>query len=242
MRISFLQILTVFAAVWFSAPPARAAATLQIEPVRLELPPSSRRSTKILVKNHGNAEVNLQARVYLWTQGKDGKDILEPTFDFVLTPPIMRLSGGESQTIRLRMRADSDAREEKTFRLLLEELPPSDRQPGIFMRMQYLLPIFVGGQDPGADPVDVWLERTEEFCAVRVRNRRSRHVNIQSLRAVGEGRSIHVTAPLYVLAGAELELPCPAELRGIPLTVEIQLDSDAGFFTSTGSHSSAVAP
>jgi fimbrial chaperone protein len=211
---------------------AQAAALLQIQPVRLTLPASGH-AGKIKIINQSPQPAVLQARIYAWSQAQDGTDRLEPTSDVLFSPPIMTIEAGGTQTLRLAQRHDpsAGAASERTFRMALEELPSKSEGTGLTLRMRYLVPVFSGGEDGHAGPVNIQLVGTGTGCRITLENEGTRHVSVRKLEGRADEETLDVPAPLYVLGGARISLPCPPALRERRNIEQIHLDTDAGIFT-----------
>jgi fimbrial chaperone protein len=118
------------------------AALLEISPVIVILAPGQT-ATTIELKNGGDTPVAIQARPYRWTQAGD-EDTLALTQDIMLSPPIFTVPAGASQTMRLLLRGGSVGGDQRSYRLLLDEVPPANtggRQ--IEMALRVSLPIMV---------------------------------------------------------------------------------------------------
>ena len=124
------------------------AASLEISPVMVNLAPGQT-ATTIEVTNRGGVSTAIQARLYLWTQAGDD-DTLAPTQDIILSPPIFTVPAGASQTVRLLLRGGIVAEAERSYRLLLDEVPPANienRQIDIALRVS--LPVIVASASSG---------------------------------------------------------------------------------------------
>jgi fimbrial chaperone protein len=212
--------------------PAQAAALLQLQPVRLTLPANGH-AGKLNIINKSPQRAVLQARVYAWSQAPDGTDRLEPTSDVVFTPPIMTIEPDGTQTLRLAQRHGprAGAASERTFRMALEELPSTTDGAGLTLRLRYLVPVFVGGEDGRAGPVNLQLAGTGTGCRITLANEGTRHVSVRKLEGRADDETLEVSAPLYVLAGARISLPCPRALQERRKIEQLRLETDAGIFT-----------
>jgi fimbrial chaperone protein len=134
------------------------AASLEISPVIVNLAPGQT-ATTIEVTNRGGAPAAIQARFYAWTQAGD-EDTLTPTQDIILSPPIFTVPAGASQTMRLLLRVGIVAGAERSYRLLLDEVPPANtenRQIEIALRIS--LPVIVASASSGASVLQWRAER-----------------------------------------------------------------------------------
>lgn len=114
--------LSVPAALLFGRPRSAVAASLEIAPVLLELPPA-RPSAVLNIINAGGTPARLQLRAFGWTQ-ENGQDRLQPTEALLFSPPQFTLAPGESQVARVALRRAPSGSSESAFRLLVDELPP----------------------------------------------------------------------------------------------------------------------
>ncbi len=119
------------------------AAALEISPVLVTLAAGQTAAT-IEVTNRGGAPTAIQARAYRWTQAGDA-DALAPTQDIIVSPPIFTVADGGSQTMRLLLRGRIAAGGQRSYRLLLDEVPPATaRNRQIAFTLRLSLPVIVG--------------------------------------------------------------------------------------------------
>jgi fimbrial chaperone protein len=130
------------------------AASLEVSPVIVTLAPGQT-ATTIATANRGGTPIAIQARIYRWTQ-TDGEDVLTPTVEIIVSPPIFTLPAGGTQTLRLLLRGGSAAAGERTYRLVLDEVPPAaatNRQVTFALRQS--LPVFMDAS-PSVRPALQW--------------------------------------------------------------------------------------
>jgi len=97
------------------------AAALEISPVAISLA-RGQGATTIEIRNRGDAPTAIQVRAFAWSQAGD-EDILTPTTQIILSPPIFTIPAGGSQTLRLLLRGGTAGAGEGSYRLLLDEVP-----------------------------------------------------------------------------------------------------------------------
>ena len=115
------------------------ATSLEITPVAVHLVPGAK-ATTIEVANRGGVAAAIQLRAYAWSQNGN-KDVLTPTQDIILSPPILTLGKDASQTIRLMLRPGARAAGERTYRLLIDEVPPTNpKAQQVVVAMRLSLP------------------------------------------------------------------------------------------------------
>ncbi|MEJ0047461.1 MAG: fimbria/pilus periplasmic chaperone [Rhodospirillales bacterium] len=96
-----------------------------------------------------------QARVYAWRQAGD-EDPLTPSNDIIVSPPIFTVPVGMAQTVRLLLRARTPGGGERSYRVLLDEVPRADASNNrIEFALRVSLPILIRGPSTKA-PVLHW--------------------------------------------------------------------------------------
>ena len=123
--------------------PAAFAGSFGINPIRVDLS-SSQPSAVIHVDNHGDSEVTVEARSFIWAQA-DGKDQLTLTRDIIVTPQIFRIKPGATQVLRIGTLRKPDPSQEIPYRLTLEEIlpPPPPDLKGVRVALRISMPVFL---------------------------------------------------------------------------------------------------
>lgn len=187
------------------AEPANAA-SLRISPIGIDMASSEHAASMTLV-NTGTDPVNLQLRIFKWTQ-VDGEEVLSPTTDMLVSPPATTIPPGASYTVRVARESNAFAQNELSYRLFIDELPkpvdPRTLGQGVSMVLRTSLPIFV--VDPKAFAKLSWrVWQDADGLHAEATNIGRRHAKIIGLTVQPEGG-----APLvfgagldgYVLAGS----------------------------------------
>ncbi|WP_296949602.1 molecular chaperone [uncultured Massilia sp.] len=189
------------------------AANLQISPVSIAFQPAQA-AAGINLQNFGDTPLYGQVRVYAWDQ-KDGVDVLTPTTDVVASPPIIEVAASSTQTIRLVRRPGAAGADgaERSYRILIDEIPRGDAASGVAIRLQYSVPVFVapaagvGGAVPA--PALAWtLVRRNGGVALRATNTGTLHAQLGATRVrTASGREVELSKGLlgYALAGRTRE-------------------------------------
>src|SRR5260221_491039 len=146
-------------ATWWAAPllamgvALPAAASLDVSPIRIEL---SRPVPNALVTltNTGKDLTRFELRVVSWSQNQAGEMGLQSTQEVFLYPPLMSIKPGEKRNARVGVAPAVFGAVEKTYRLIVEELPNPTR-PGAPSQVQVVtrlsIPIFVAPEKPVGD-------------------------------------------------------------------------------------------
>jgi fimbrial chaperone protein len=211
------------------------AASVAVSPVRATLSASESLGA-ITVHNAGTEPVPMQLEVLNWSQAK-GKDVFTPTREVLANPPIFTVPAGGSQLVRVGLRRTPDAQRELTYRIFLQELPPSDLDlQGATMALRISLPVFVL-PEVDAKPVLRWQAARTPQGALKLSltNNGNAHIQIKNfeLSLFGSAQPWKTQASSeYVLAGQSRDwtLPANAENPTPPLGVTLQLfaQTDAG--------------
>lgn len=127
------------------------AGTFSVSPVRIFMD-ARERATGVTIENEGDTELVMQAELFQWQQKADGHDDLQPTDDLVLAPPILKLAPRSRQVVRLANLRPVPAGDQRTYRLIIREVPEALAQakPGVQIQvaLAFSLPVFI--TPPGA--------------------------------------------------------------------------------------------
>jgi fimbrial chaperone protein len=128
--------LAALAAAAF-ATPCRAA-TLQVDPVRLQIS-TDRKTVTVTVTNAENRPVTIRVYPIAWSQA-NGEDVYADTEKLIISPPVATIAGGGHQLLRIGLRsADAD---HAAYRLMIEEIPAANPGGGIQVALRLNLPLF----------------------------------------------------------------------------------------------------
>ena len=233
-----------------------AAAGVTISPVVIEID-APRRAVAVTVTNNGDQPITLQTEAMVWRQ-VNGADTSEPTDDLLVVPPIVTVPAAGSQVFRVMLRAPVPAPQERTYRLMLEDISAvqaTTEQTAVTFRLTHNLPVMVApaGQvvnavrwKPCETPVagSATPAKTPEAgigqACVRLQNAGNRRIKVQTLTLAGDDwrQAISLKSGENILAGAEREwrVPLPAGQAGALRAVQVQtalgqnLAAEAGGF------------
>mgnify|MGYP003584321136 CR=1 FL=1 len=198
------------------------AAKLRISPIGIHLT-ATERAGAITIVNTDERPVNLQLRIYEWSEREDGQEQHDKTTDMIASPPAITVPAGASYTIRIARPVVTPVNGERTYRLLIDELPqPDDPRTigqGVKMVLRNSLPVFVTDAKAMADlKWTVWQD--ESGVHAQARNQGKRHAKIINLMLqTASGRPLSFGGGLngYVLGGATRTSTAPANAAGTPL-------------------------
>ncbi|WP_343713580.1 molecular chaperone [Inquilinus sp.] len=198
----FLALLAVVPGLVFATDGR--AASLQVSPVSVDLTAPAQASA-VNLRNNGDRPVNVQVRVFKWTQS-GGDDQLAPATDVVASPPAASLQPGTTYTIRVARTGAPVASGEQTYRLLIDELPEVNvRRPAdsVNLVVRYSIPVFFADRAAGAELR--WDVRREGgSLVVEATNSGDRHAKIANLTVASPGGRVSFGEGLngYVLPGS----------------------------------------
>ena len=139
MRFRFLAAMLAFACL---AVTDVGAASIRVAPIQLVVAGGAA-TTTLRVWNTDKSPVQIQVRVFRWTQ-KNGEDVLTPTKDVVVSPPISTLKPGAENLIRIVRVAKTPVDEVESYRILVDQLPdPKANKPGVVsVLVRHAIPLF----------------------------------------------------------------------------------------------------
>jgi fimbrial chaperone protein len=246
MRLMFdlSRLLAVsMCALAMSSVPARAA-TLQISPVSVELPPGATASA-LTLRNPGDTPLYGQVRVFRWDQSIHD-DVLTPTQDVIASPPLIQIPARTEQLIRLVRIAAAPVASEESFRVLIDELPAPDTPSanGVTIRLRYSVPVFIEPAASNAQPQLSWrLLHDAQGWHIVVGNTGTRRAQIAGVQLVTpDGKVYEINKGLlgYALAGRDrqwsVSLPPDAKLDGLKVRAAVNASpTEAAVTVSDGS-------
>lgn len=185
------------------------AGGLTVSPIMVEL--SAKETAQGLwLSNSGSEPMRAQLRGYVWSQA-EGADVLQPTQDLALSPPMLTLAPGQQQLVRV-IRVGAAAPREQSYRILIDELPDPNKpqKNGLNFVMQFSVPVFALAADQSKGELSVmpldWKLVNEAgkfvLTASNAGTQRAQVADFELLDA--QGKILHQQSGLfgYVLAGA----------------------------------------
>ena len=213
--------------------PAKSQA-LDVAPVSLTLMPGQR-TASINITNRGEQKTSIQTRPFVWDQ-QDASDRLSPTKSLAISPPLFELGPGETQLVRLVLRAPVSMTE-GTYRLLLDQVPGPATAGTIRVALRISLPVFVRPAGVAA-PVLSWrVERNGSEVNLVCQNGGARHAHIthMTIGDVPPGVTLAQQSTSYVLAGAlqHWTIKDPSGSLRTGANVRVAADTDEGRVDAT---------
>lgn len=214
------------------------AGSLSVMPVVVALSDHKVREA-ITVTNQGDERVTTHVDVVSWTQS-DGKDIFAPTTDVLLNPGVFTLEPGQVQVLRLGWRGQPPLDTERSYRILLREVPPAapTQAPStslagalpsqVRVLLELRIPIYVAPRQVVHRPE--WQTRRVDGDTLDVHfsNLSNVHTVVHDLQLVsGSGAPLGDPLDVHaaVLAGQERHWSLPLPKAGAAdLTVDVRAD------------------
>ncbi len=192
------------------------AASLQVAPTLVAFEPGSKGQALWLSNTGEDAPVRTQVRVYRWTQ-HNGEEILEPTTDLVVSPPLAELNPDARQLVRIIRTSPMPTDVETSYRLVVDEVPPADSlaHNGLRLLMRYSVPVFVlpDTKVPPTYQLSSTLEQRDGQTNLVVRNDGGQHAQLADLALLGPDGTRQVLLPGlvgYILPHQTMRWPLPA--------------------------------
>lgn len=218
--------------VMLLAPWGARAASFQVNPVRVVL--SAAQPTAVLhVTNTSDTPTVVQLQSLAWSQNH-GHEVYAPSRALLATPPIFTIAPGHEQIVRIGLRGAPDAKQESSFRLFLNEVPPAPQSGfrGLQIVLRIGIPVFVEPATPTAPALHwSWQRLSAQQIEIRAANTGSAHVEILKLLVGTPGQKKLLASEFggYVLPGAthtwSVKLAAPLLVKA---ALEITADTDQG--------------
>jgi len=145
--------LLLLLAVATATPRAARAADFTVNPIQIFLSAQTK-SAILTIQNTSTEPLRFQLNAFAWAQDATGQMQLTPTTEVIFFPRLLTLAPNEQRIVRVGASAPPSPAE-RTYRIFVEELPPSAQQaapPGqvrVLARMG--IPIFVEARAARAD-------------------------------------------------------------------------------------------
>jgi len=202
-RVGASRLCAALVAALFFAVSPSFGASLEVAPTKLVI--DGKGATTLTLANRGAEPIIVQIEGFSWEQ-VNGEDVLKPSTDVLVSPPMARIAPGGKQTVRVMVKPGGEAGRERTYRILASELPdPVNADPRtIRVLLQFNIPVFAGAPSKAAPQVAWDASADAHGLALSARNLGAAHVKFTKLELIEpSGKRVPVKSKgvPYVLAG-----------------------------------------
>lgn len=206
--------------------PAAEAADFSVSPIRAELKGGSLSET-ITVTNDSANRLRVTAKLMLWTQDEQGKDVYTDSSDLVYFPRQLEIEPGGKRLVRVGAKSSADGTE-RAYRLFIEEVPEpaAGGAATVSFYFRFGVPLFVvpATSQPAPDIEEPTLSNGK--LKMVVRNKGTRHFRATRF-VVSDGAAFtKEAAGWYSLPGTsrtyEVEVPADVCRRSPSLSVRLE--------------------
>jgi fimbrial chaperone protein len=181
------------------------AGLFSISPIRIDLDRRNK-TDSITVSNDETArKIEMQAKLFEWTQDAKGNDVYVESNDLVFFPRIFAVDKQDQRVVRVGLKVPA-GNTEKSYRLFIEELPPpadpARKGAQVLFVLRFGIPIFVRPDKEKLGGAIDGMEATPTAATIVVKNTGNQNFQIQSLRVKSGAAYENEIVGGYVLAGA----------------------------------------
>lgn len=213
-----------------SAPAAMAAASLQVSPVRLDLPAGAS-TPKLTLSNDGSEAVSAQVRLFKWVQ-EGGADKLVETRDVVASPPVLVLEPGKTNVVRIVRTSKVALAHEEAYRVLVDQIPEkgSATATAVSFQLRYSIPVFFSPKGEQSGDLAWSIKSGKGKTILEVSNPGNSHVRLSRIKIGAEGRNALYEANGligYVLAGSTVRIELKTRIKGLKPGQQVSIEAEA---------------
>jgi fimbrial chaperone protein len=187
------------------APDTSVAGLFGISPIRIDLDRQNKTDSITVSNDEADRSLDMQTKLYAWTQNEKGEDIYTESNDLVFFPRIFSVEKEDKRVVRVGLKVPGGATE-KAYRLFVEELPPKPdperKGAQIVFVLRFGIAVFVR---PDKEQLAGNIEAVEGGpgnAAIVIHNTGNANFQIQSLALRSENGYEKEVAGGYVLSGA----------------------------------------
>ena len=206
------------------------ASSFHILPTRVEFT-DQKPSTTLRISNEGDDPVAVQIHTLNW-KALGSEDAYSDAADILVNPPIAHIAGHGTQLIRLALRHPTRVAVERSWRLIIEEVPPSAKSLQVRMVFRISIPIFLTAHGSVFSPRLTWeaSHMPDGSFKVTASNNGNAHIQFRtiSLMAGGAGAPIQSSLMAYILPGGTHEWVFRDERLKNATHVTLEAETDSG--------------
>lgn len=209
------------------------ATALRVAPILLDVTAPAG-ATSLTLRNDEPRPLNVQIRVFRWTQ-VNGEDRLEPTTDVVVSPPIANLAKGMEYVVRIVRTTPQPIISEESYRVIVDEIPDlTQRRNGVVnFVMRYSIPVFFAPPIAPLPKVAWSARRVGDSLVVTAVNSGGRRLKISNIKLKNARGGLVVSREGllgYVLNGTTMKWSLRGNLRDtqVKSVIELLVESESG--------------
>lgn len=188
---------------------AASASSFNVTPLRLSLA-SDQQAVRMLVRNTADRPMALQVRLFRWSQ-IDGKDVYAPSGDIIVSPSIIKIGSGDTQTFHVVGRSHAAKADEQQYRIVIDQLPDRSAAPSGMAKtlLRMTLPLFVNSDKVA--PAKIAYTLTNDELHLHNTGGATARISRVVLSSPQFGTlSVPAKGPLYVMSGSTIRVPLPS--------------------------------
>lgn len=215
----------------------RATATVNVSPLRLEFA-AQQEDAELLLSNKADQPLSVQVRVFAWSQDSNGEDQYRLSQDYIVSPSIVEVAAGLTQTLHVIAAHKQQTRSELSYRVVVDQLPQSNSglDGAAQTRLRMTIPLFSGS----ANAAPAQLLYAVSGNRLSISNVGGRAAKINSGIVVQAERTIALASTngaQYILPGATRTIPLVEAIRCDGPEVSVRGIIDRKPFDATASKS-----
>lgn len=231
---TWIKNASIASALTVASTAAFAQATFLIWPIYPNIE-ANENATAVWLENTGSSDAMVQIRVFQWEQ-KDNKDSFQTQNEVIPSPPVVRVKAGERNMLRLTRAVMPAERQEKSYRIIIDELPiKKELEDGnsaqVSFQMRYSIPLFSYGKgmgsgfnaesvkmnekNPNAKPIlSYWTTQQSGQYQLNIKNTGHKYARLTGINLSAEGAEIESKGVSlgYVLANSQMSFNINAQL------------------------------
>ena len=202
-------------------------ASMQVSPTQIYVV-AEHNAAGLTLLNTGSTALYAQVRVFEWRQ-QDGEEQLVSTHSIVASPPMLELTPGVNQLVRVVRNGVPPITTETSFRIIVDEIPiktgtadqavSNTSQPqndGLKFRLRYSIPVFLApSKQITVQPIlHTRLIKDKGTRSVHISNEGNGHAQVADIMWIQGEQRISIASGLagYVLPGQQRQWLLPESL------------------------------
>ena len=202
-------------------------ANMQVSPTQIFVA-AERNAAGLNLLNTGTTPLHAQIRVYEWRQ-QNGEDKLLSTQAIIASPPMLKLTPGVNQLVRIVRHGPAPINSERSYRIIIDEVPVNQHSKqasntvpqakGLKFRLRYSIPVFLAPiKTVAIQPIlNSRLIDDQDKRYIHIRNEGNAHSQIADLTWIKGQQKISIASGLsgYILPGQYRQWRLPDNITSL---------------------------